>query len=146
MKVGSTLFSGVEPRTAPRRDMLIKLYEKIGRAADDLPYTAHFEQLYQPYIASHPDPKPDRAEVWRHLLNLRKAGKLPKLGEARSKPPTVTAEARDHLKQLLGDDLGKRDRLPYTARFDQIIDQFNAPLQKKVSPHLVWRLAATIAK
>ena len=37
-------------------------------------------------------------------------------------------------------------RLPYTERFDQIVDEFNKSLPRRLSPHLVWRLVATLAK
>jgi hypothetical protein len=126
--------------------LLIKLYEKVGRTADDLPYTPHFEQLYEPYIAEHAPPKPSRAEVWRHLINIRKAGKLPKLGEARSKPPNLPDEDRARLRDLLKKDMGKRDRLPYTQRFDELVDSFNKTLDRPLSPHLIWRAVATLAK
>src|SRR5262249_40032068 len=63
-----TLFAGVEPRIAPKRDLLIELYERAGRTADDLPYTPHFEEIYDPYSAAHPEPRPSRSQVWRHLL------------------------------------------------------------------------------
>jgi catechol 2,3-dioxygenase-like lactoylglutathione lyase family enzyme len=145
-KAPGELFAGVEPRIAPKRELLIKLYEQIGRTADDLPYTPHFESLYGPYAEAHPEPKPTRAETWRHLLNLRKGGKLPKLGEAKSRPPTVTPEELAALKSFMGPDLGKRDRLPYTERFDNLVDEFNRTLPRKLSPHLVWRLVATMAK
>jgi catechol 2,3-dioxygenase-like lactoylglutathione lyase family enzyme len=145
-KPSGTLFAGVPARVSVNRELLVQLYEKVGRTADDLPYTPHFEGLYGPYVAPLPAPKPDRAEVWRHLLNLRKAGKLPKLGEARSKPPEVSPEAKDALRAVLGKDVGKRDRLPYTPRFDAIVDQFNKSQTRKLSPHLVWRLVATLAK
>jgi catechol 2,3-dioxygenase-like lactoylglutathione lyase family enzyme len=145
-KAPGELFAGVEPRVAPKRDLLIKLYEQLGRTADDLPYTPHFESLFGPYADSHPDPKPSRAETWRHLLNLRKGGKLPKLGEAKSRPPIVTPDEVLALKTLIGDDLGRRDRLPYTERFDKLVDEFNRTLPRKLSPHLVWRLVATLAK
>jgi len=142
------LFAGVEQRVEAKRDKLIKLYEKLGRTADDLPYTPHFESLFEPYVAYYTEPKPSRAEVWRHLLNLRKAGKLPKLGEAKSKPPEMPDEARQRLRDVLGADIGKRDRLPYTSRFDQIADEFNKtlPRSQRLSPHLMWRLIATLAK
>lgn len=140
------LFEGAEPRVAPRKKLLIELYEKVNRTADDLPYTPHFEQLYEPYSAAHPDPKPSRAEVWRHLLNLRKSKQLPKLGEAPTKPPPLPGESIAHLKSLIGTDMGKRDRLPYTDRFDQLVDQFNKTLQRPLSPHLIWRAVATLAK
>jgi catechol 2,3-dioxygenase-like lactoylglutathione lyase family enzyme len=146
VQTATTLFAGVEVKVAPKRDLLIKLYEQIGRTADDLPYTPHFEQLYEPYAASHSDPKPSRAEVWRHLLNLRKGGKLPKLGDARSKPPALTGESLDQLRRILGSDIGKRDRLPYTARFDELVDSFNQTLPRPLSPHLIWRAIATSAK
>ena len=145
-KAPGSLFAGVEPRRAPKRELLIKVYEQIGRTADDLPYTPHFESLYVGYTTGEPDPKPTRQEVWRHLLNLRKGGKLPKLGEAKSRPPVVTPEARVELRGLLGDDIGKRDRLPYTPRFDDIVNQFNRAQPRPLSPHLVWRLVATLAK
>jgi catechol 2,3-dioxygenase-like lactoylglutathione lyase family enzyme len=143
---GGALFAGVETRSAPKRELLIKLYEKIGRTADDLPYTPQFEQLYEPYIAEHADPKPTRAETWRHLLNLRKAGKLPRLGEAKSKPPPLDPDDRQRLREILAADIGKRDRLPYTKRFDELVDQYNKTLSRPLSPHLIWRAVATLAK
>lgn len=138
--------SGAEPRVAARREELSRIYKQIGRTADDLPYTPHFEKLYGSYAAAYPEPKPTRAEVWRHLLNLRKGSKLPKLGEARSTPPTVAEEDRIKLREMLGDHIGKRDRLPYTKRFDEIVDAFNRTQPRPISPHLVWRLVATLAK
>ena len=80
------LFAGIEPTIPAKRRLLASVYEQIGRTADDLPYTPQFEELYNLYAVQHPDPKPTRREVWRHLLNLRKSGKLPKLGDAQ--PPT----------------------------------------------------------
>ena len=143
---GSSLFAGVEARVTVNRHALIAAYEKIGRTADDLPYTPHFESLFRDYASAMNEPKPTRAETWRHLLNLRKGGKLPKLGEARSNPPEISPEDRVKLREMLGPDIGKRDRLPYTPRFDQLVDEFNRSQPRPVSPHLVWRLVATLAK
>lgn len=145
-KAPDALFAGVETRASVKADVLIRLYEQIARTADDLPYTPHFESLYKGYVAASPDPKPTRSEVWRHLLNLRKAGKLPKLGAARSKPPAIAAAAREKLRELVGEDIGRRDRLPYTDRFDAIVDDFNRSSPRPLSPHVVWRLVATLAK
>jgi catechol 2,3-dioxygenase-like lactoylglutathione lyase family enzyme len=143
---GGSLFSGVEHKAPVRKDLLVQLYEKIARTADDLPYTPHFESLYNGYVHEAPDPKPSRSEVWRHLLNLRKRAALPKLGPAKSKPPEITDEQREMLKQMLGEDIGRRDRLPYTKRFDELVDGFNKGMPRAMSPHLVWRLVATLAK
>jgi predicted enzyme related to lactoylglutathione lyase len=145
-KTPGGLFAGVEQRAPVKKALLIKVYQETARTADDLPYTPHFETLYKSYLTGHDDPKPTRGEVWRHLLNLRKGGKLPKLGPARSQPPEIPPEDRDRLKQMLGTDLGKRDRLPYTDRFDRLVDEFNGTQTRKLSPHLVWRLVATLAK
>ncbi len=145
-KPAGSLFAGVEPPARVDRAALTKAYEAIGRTADDLPYTPHFETLFRDYIAQLPDPKPTRAETWRHLLNLRKGGKLPKLGEARSRPPEVSDDDRAQLRAMLGDAIGKRDRLPYTPRFDELVDTFNKTQPRSLSPHLVWRLVATLAK
>jgi catechol 2,3-dioxygenase-like lactoylglutathione lyase family enzyme len=146
-KTSGALFAGVEAETKSKGkpDALIKAYEQLGRTADDLPYTPHFETLYKQYTTQL-DPPPTRQEVWRQLLNLRKGGKLPKLGEARSKPPEVSAEEKAKLREMLGADIGKRDRLPYTKRFDVLVDAFNKTRGRPLSPHLVWRLVATLAK
>ena len=140
------LFSGVEASVPAKRELLVRLYQEVGRTADDLPYTPQFEKLYDLYSVQHPQPKPTRREVWRHLLNLRKGGKLPKLGEARSPSPEVAADAEQNIRDLLGKDIGKRDRLPYTERFEKLVDDFNKTQPRPLSPHLVWRLVAKLAK
>lgn len=140
------LFAGIDPQIPAKRDLLIKLYEEVGRTADDLPYTPQFEKLFDLYGAQHHDPRPTRREVWRHLLNLRKGGKLPKLGEARSSSPEITSDDQQKLRELLGTDIGKRDRLPYTDRFDKLIDEFNKTQPRPISPHMIWRLVARLAK
>jgi hypothetical protein len=58
----------------------------------------------------------------------------------------VSDEAKQKLRDALGEDIGKRDRLPYTDRFDKLVDGFNRSQPRPLSPHLVWRLVATLAK
>jgi catechol 2,3-dioxygenase-like lactoylglutathione lyase family enzyme len=144
-KPAGALFAGLEQKVAVKAEALGEIYQSINRTADDLPYTPHFESLYSSY-ASKLEQKPTRQEVWRHLLNLRKAGKLPKLGEARSRPPKIDAESESRLRELLGADVGKRDRLPYTKRFDDLVNEFNKTQPRRLSPHLVWRIVARLAK
>lgn len=140
------LFDEATSDHKPDRERLATLYEKLGRTADDLPYTTHFETLYDAYVTGFPEPKPSHNEVWRHLLTTRKAGKLPKLGAAKSKPPEIDDVDRIRLHRLLADDIGKRDRLPYTPRFDELVSAFNAGRRRAFSPHQIWRLVATLAK
>ncbi|MGD1276545.1 MAG: VOC family protein [Tepidisphaeraceae bacterium] len=141
----TALFAGVEERVPAKRELLGRLYEQVGRTADDLPYTPQFEKLYGLYVARQ-DPKPTRQEVWRHLLNLRKAAKLPRLGEAPTPSPQVSPQAEQMLRALLGRDIGKRDRLPYSQRFEKLVDDFNRTQPRPLGPHLVWRLVAKLAK
>ncbi|MGF1633867.1 MAG: VOC family protein [Phycisphaerae bacterium] len=148
---GGGLFPGVEVRHAPRREALVRAYEAVNRTADDLPYTPHFEQLFEAYAAAFDEPRPDRAEVWRHLLNVRKAGALPKLGDARSPAPDVSPEEKEALRDILGVDIGRRDRLPYTPRFEEIALAFAARRTgtvrgRRMPPHALWRLIASLSK
>src|SRR5688572_26474267 len=67
LRAGGTLFAGVGQKFPVKADLLVKLYEKVGRTADDLPYTPHFETIYEPYAKAFGEIQPDRAELWRHL-------------------------------------------------------------------------------
>lgn len=143
------LFPGVELRHQPQRDKLIAAYERVGRTADDLPYTHHFEALYAEYSAAFDAPPPTREETWRHLLNIRKGKLLPKLGEARSVAPELADGEKLILRGLLetlAGGTGRRDRLPYTTAFDAVVDTFNRDTGKKLTPHQLWRAVATLAK
>jgi hypothetical protein len=138
---------GSQPRKFPiDRARLNDVYQKVGRTADDLPYTAQFESVYNEYAMPFGEPAPSHAEVWRHLLSTRKAGKLIKLGAARSRPPTLDQADRDRLVELLGADIGKRDRLPYTERFESLVEAFNRGRRQHLSAHQIWRVVATLAK
>ena len=142
---GSLFGTGTTSHKADR-PRLAKLYAELGRTADDLPYTTHFETLHDAYVAGFAAPQPDHAETWRHLLTTRKAGQLPKLGAARSHPPEIDDEDRRRLRELLGTDIGKRDRLPYSARFDELVQAFNEGRRRRFSPHQIWRLVAMLSK
>ncbi|MGN6506982.1 MAG: VOC family protein [Tepidisphaeraceae bacterium] len=145
---GQGLFEDEESSSGVSSDRaaLVDVYVTISRTADDLPYTPHFEQLYAMYTRPLPEPRPSRNDVWRLLLTLRKSGKLPKLGPATSKPPLLDDDAKQRLRDLLGADIGKRDRLPYSDRFDAIVAEFNKGFARAWSPHVVWRIIATLAK
>jgi catechol 2,3-dioxygenase-like lactoylglutathione lyase family enzyme len=140
------LFPGTEPDAPVKTEALIRLYQNVGRTADDLPYTPHFEKLYAAYAAEHRSAKPTRRQTWRQLLTLRKSGNLPKLGATRTPPPKLTEDAIAQLKTLIGSGMGRRDRLPYTDEFEKLVDAFNATQERPLSPHLVWRVVARLAK
>ncbi len=149
------LFSS-EPEAADPREKraeqdaaLIAAYEAAGRTLDDLPYTPEFETLYRLVLAGTTDDR-TRRDVFHRLHNLRKAGKLPRLG--RSSPGgdvVVTAEEEGFLADLVKSavgTLGQRDQLPFDDRFDGVIQAFNERTGRALTPRDVWRLVAKLAK
>ncbi|MEX0885883.1 MAG: hypothetical protein WD009_05540 [Phycisphaeraceae bacterium] len=60
---------------AEHKRVLIELYERTERTADDLPYTDEFETLYTGFIA-RTGLTLTRHDVWRALSSQRKAKRL----------------------------------------------------------------------
>ncbi|WP_145445098.1 hypothetical protein [Mucisphaera calidilacus] len=132
-------------------ELLVRVYVAQGRTLDDLPYTDAFEAIVSA-IAQDADRVADdeRASILHRLLNLRKAGKLPRLGAGHGQRPRIEPEAEALLERLLreelGEGLGGRDRLPYTAGFDRVAERFAAQSGLTVDRHDLWRLIAKLAK
>ncbi|MDX2132875.1 MAG: hypothetical protein SFY69_12565 [Planctomycetota bacterium] len=129
--------------------LLVAAYERAGRTLDDLAYTPEFEALYGAVAGGSAGAAPTRRDVLHRLQNLRKAGKLPRLGRGASEPVKVLDEDEQTLARLVIDavgTLGQRDRLLYDPRFDAIVQQFNARTGRSLEPHDVWRLVARLAK
>lgn len=128
-------------------ELLISVYARQGRTLDDLPYTQEFENIAAAMGAA--DSQARRAALFHRLHNLRKASHLPRLGKAGGKPPKIAAEHEALLRQLVEErieSLSKRDGLPYTPEFDQIVMRFNAGAGLSLPPHDVWRIVAKLAK
>jgi argininosuccinate lyase len=124
---------------------LINAYVSADRTLDDLPYTDEFESIHRAVGGSGGS----RNSVFHRLHNLRKAGKLPRLGKAREKPPIITDEQTAVLTELVEGAIGKlslRDQLPFTDDFDRIVAGFNARTGLQFSPYQVWRVVAKLAK
>ena len=122
---------------------LIAAYERQGRTLDDLPYTEQFEAIA---AAAGTD---DRAALFHRLHNIRKAGRLPKVGKAWEAPPRVTDAQQQRLSDLVIESVGKlslRDQLPFTPQFDGIVQRFNTDCGLNFSPYQVWRVIAKLAK
>lgn len=129
-------------------DLLISVYQKQGRTLDDLPYTDAFESLYAAMYDGDDD-APSRAQVFHRLHNLRKAGKLPRMGRASGERPRVTPEQEAVLAQMVEAEAGalsRRDQLLYTAAFEQLCTRFNTAAGLDLSRHDVWRVIAKLAK
>lgn len=126
---------------------LIAAYEQAGRTLDDLAHTEEFEFIYDT-LGGDADGR-SRRDVFHRLHNLRKAGKLPRLGRAASQPPKLSDEEAEALAGLVVQavgSMGQRDRLPYTPEFDRLVEQFNEGTDHHLSAHDVWRIVAKLAK
>lgn len=142
----SGLFPSSTPSDAHDR-ALVEAYQREGRTLDDLPYTPEFDRIVAAFRAV--EPRASHRDVLHRLQNIRKAGRLPRLGRARSAPPAVTPEELALLGELVVDaagSLGQRDTLPYSPAFDRLVERFNAGAGRALTPHDVWRLVARLAK
>jgi cephalosporin-C deacetylase-like acetyl esterase len=135
-----------------RRDVSLEralsdAYKEGGRTLDDLPYTDEFQSIVAA-VRLHAAAMTDR-EIFHKLHNMRKAGRLPKLGRATASKPAVIAEDERLLIQLVEEAVGstgQRDQLPYTEPFNRLIWEFNRRTGRELHPHEVWRLVATLSK
>lgn len=146
----SGLFDPVESKLAgadERDASLVAAYLRAGRTLDDLAYTPEFETLFEA-IGGQAAWK-TRWAVLHRLQNLRKAGKLPKLGRAATSAIKVTPDEEHILTQLIVEQvgsLGQRDQLLYDTRFEAVVQAFNARTGRNLDPHDTWRLVAKLAK
>ncbi len=128
-------------------ELLASVYQKQGRTLDDLPYTPDFEAIFEAVAGG--ETAVTRAELFHRLHNLRKGGKLPRLGKAREAAPRLSPEHERIVTGLVEAEVGqlsRRDRLPYTDAFDRVVLALNSRAGLSLSPHDVWRVVAKLAK
>ncbi|MEM6333585.1 MAG: hypothetical protein AAF823_09640 [Planctomycetota bacterium] len=126
---------------------LVEAYRRADRTLDDLPYTEAFVSLYGEVREALGGAS--RAEVFHRLHNLRKAGKLPRLGRASSSPPRLDETHEALIVELVEREVGRlslRDRLIYEPGFDAIVEAFNAETGLGLTHHDAWRVIAKLAK
>mgnify|MGYP006274153649 CR=1 FL=1 len=141
----ATLFGPAESRDGAEAQ-LVAAYQAADRTLDDLPHTDEFEQLYTTVAKAL---NLDRRGVFHKLHNLRKAGRLPRVGRGPTKPTRLEPEENRLLTELVVGavgSLGHRDRLPFTPEFDDIVQRFNARTGRALTSHDVWRVIAKLAK
>jgi hypothetical protein len=139
---------GVEGSTGSQfNQRLIAAYVEVGRTLDDLPYTEDFLRLC--HLSAAAEAGMNEQAVFRRLQNLRKAGKLPPIGRAPSKAPRINAEEEEWLREnvtVAVGSLGHRDQLPFSPKFDLLLQRFNEVTGRSLDPHDLWRVIAKIAK
>lgn len=128
-------------------EAIVRAYESAGITLDALPYTEAFEKLISQL--QHQSPTADHRAVFHRLHNLRKAGKLPRLGRAPTSPPVLSHEHEQLLIALVTTEagsLGQRDQLPYTDAFDRVAAAFAKQTGLNLAHHDLWRVIAKLAK
>lgn len=138
---------GDDVSRAAKDEAIVAAYELAGRTLDDLPYTDEFETLMSEVKKT--DDSASHREVFHRLHNLRKAGKLPRLGRGSSTPPSISYEDQQLLISLVAEEagsLGQRDRLPYTDGFDKVLGAFKNETGLNLTHHDAWRVIAKLAK
>lgn len=130
-------------------ELLVSVYARQGRTLDDLPYTEEFERVYEAMTGGDESGALSRQALFHRLHNLRKAGKLPRLGKAQGSRPRLNPEQEALLADLVCEHVGelsKRDQLLYTEAFDTIVNTFNTRAGLSLSAHDAWRIIAKLAK
>jgi hypothetical protein len=141
-----SLFGGAPAAVESTDDTIRAAYVSTGRTLDDLPYTAEFDSIHRAAGgASYGTPR----QLFHRLHNLRKAGKLGRVGAAATKPPKISEDDERLLRGLVEGavgSLGQRDQLPFTPQMDRLVEDFNTRTGRTLDPHTVWRLIAKLAK
>ena len=109
-----------------------------------MPYTTEFDRLKAEFW-KRSFRKTSDAEFWSAILTVAKKGGI--RGKPKSPaPPALTDEQRAVLGRLLPLPIGERDRLPYTDRFDHLVNGFNIATQLDLTPHELWLAVLQLAK
>lgn len=126
---------------------IVEAYLASGRTLDDLPFTDDFERIYDRVREKHP--AVDRHDLMHRLFNLRKAGRLPRVGSGQSSAPKVPDADEQLLVKFVVDEvgsLGRRDQLPYAPKFESIAMKFRVETGHQFDHHTLWRLISNLAK
>jgi hypothetical protein len=135
------------PPLPPEDERLVSAYTRLGRPVDDLPYTDDYEDMVRA-LQQQGDGR-DAGSILRRLLRLRKAARLPRIGRLAAPVLRAAPEAIELVERLLREELGtlgSRDQLPYTDRFDRLLQRYNSQATEQLDKHDFWRLVARVSK
>ncbi len=111
---------------------------------DALPYTEEFTDLKRQFSDAAGRSVSD-VDFWQILVHVGKRGLGGPRKRRRPAPKLATEEYLEILR-LLPEGTGTRDRLPYTAEFDDIHRQFIRLTRTKLTKHDFWRAVSSLAK
>lgn len=126
---------------------LVDQYVNTGLSVDELPYTDDFDHLVES-LRGAGDQRSNQ-EIYRRLLNLRKAARLPRVGRSSLANVVASDQELEVLEDLLPQfsaTVGQRDRLAFDPQFDHLVEAFNRKTDRDFTKHEVWRLVLRVAK
>ncbi len=103
--------------------------------------------MYDQFSAKFPGRS--RNEVFRRLLTLRKAARLPRRGYQGPVQLRNMQVEWDFLAGLIDKHagaVGQRDRLPYSDEFENLLADFNSVHHPPLDHNTLWRLVLRLAK
>ncbi len=112
---------------------------------DSLPYHSKFEELYEQYIDAKM-PYLSKHEFWLLISNTGKKGGAKQIHKKRLPTVPINQEEKFELLRLCPENIGSRDRLPYTTEFEHMYEQFKVHTGRKLTKNEFWRALSKTAK
>lgn len=114
-------------------------------ARDSLPYHPSFQDLYNKYKKKKL-PELSKHEFWLLLSNAGKKGGARQLKKKKLKTIPITQEEKFELLRLCPENVGGRDRLPYTTEFEHMYRRFKLHTGRNINKNEFWRALTKTAK
>lgn len=112
---------------------------------DSLPYHTKFNDLFKEYERAKL-PELTKHEFWRLLSSAGKKGGAKQLERERLKNIPISVEEKFEMLRLCPENIGGRDRLPYTSEFDHMYKQFKIHTERNLTKNEFWRALSRTAK
>ena len=112
---------------------------------DSLPYHKKFEELYREYRTKG-FPELSRNEYWLLILRVCKQGNAKQINSVKLPPVCATEDAMRDILLLIPANAGRRNRLPYTEKFEQIYETYKRQSGTDLTQNEFWRLLLRVGK
>lgn len=122
---------------------LRELLQECPLPRDALPYTDEFLRLKGAFWERSFKQLTD-GEFWQAILRFAKKGGV--RGKRRVSAPILTEDQKSRLRARLPVPIGERDRLPYTEKFDKLVEGFNRETGLRLGAREIWRAVASLGK
>ena len=131
--------------TKKQIDIAKNLIRHCEISRDSLPYHSQFDEIYNKYLNADM-PNLSKHEFWLLLSNAGKKGGAKQLHRKRLAIVPITQEEKFELLRLCPENIGSRDRLPYTTEFEHMYEQFKVHTGRNLTKNDFWRALSKTAK